>query len=160
MTARDTRKPYEYWIERVPAVVRIMRRYEDRHDSAGQNYKQISGDAYSASNKAFETISALYSSGAPIPAIVSVARHLLLNAYPKFVDVCREDADYAVASYGGGWDFRTRYLALAVLCRLTPEESRPLVEAVDFWPERDAIWERFIAALGHGAGRTPVIGLV
>lgn len=160
MTERDTRKPHEYWIERVPAVVRFMGRYEDRRDTETQNFKQRLGDGYSASDKAFEVVSALYSSGAPIPEVISAARHLLLDAYPRFVALCREDPDYAIASYGGGWDFRTRYLALAVLCRLTPEESRPLVDAVDFWPERDAVWERFITALGHGAGRETVVGLV
>ncbi|MDO5640863.1 MAG: hypothetical protein Q4G26_00545, partial [Paracoccus sp. (in: a-proteobacteria)] len=134
MTVRDTRKKHEYWIDRISTAVRIMGKYEERRDDTVQNYKQRLGDAYSASTKAFDVVSALYSSGAAISEIITAARYLLISTYPTFAAICREESNYAIDAYGGGWDFRTRYLALAVLCRLTPEESLPLVQGIDFWP--------------------------
>lgn len=157
---RDKKKSEAYWLSLINELHKAIDEIHTFLRSDSVAYDVRIGELYSANGYVFDIVSALYSSGAPLSEVISAARHLLLDAYPKFVDTCREDPDYAIASYGGGWDFRTRYLALAVLCRLTPEESRPLVDAVDFWPERDAVWERFITALGHGAGRETVVGLV
>ncbi len=157
---RDLKKSQDYWSLSIADLAEVTGdSYRFLLDSS-ISYDQRIGEYHSLDSYSFDITSALYSSGAPIPECISAARHLLLDAYPKFVAVCREDAAYAHGAYGGGWDFRTRYLALAVLSCLTPDESRPLVEAVDFWPDRDALWERFIALLGHGAGRPEVKTLV
>lgn len=150
---RDDHKSEAYWSGLVASSQTATMEIEEFLQADNITYDVRLGELYSFQSYILDIASAIYSSGAPISKVISTVRHLLFEAYPAFVAVCRENPDYAVAIYNGGWDFRTRYLASAILSRLTPEESRPLVEALDFWPERDAIWERFIAALGHGEGR-------
>ncbi|MDX8350885.1 hypothetical protein [Cognatiyoonia sp. IB215182] len=87
-------------------------------------------------------------------------RILLLDAYPQFGAICREQPAWKQRDYAGGRGSRTRYLRLAILCRLIPDEAAPPVDAVEFWPERDPVWQRFIADFGHGAGRGTVSDFV
>ncbi|MGH1367754.1 MAG: PoNe immunity protein domain-containing protein [Maritimibacter sp.] len=157
---RDTRKDESYWqgvfedLDWTINFARNLLREPDRPlDKMIMPTADLEADHLKLTN-------ALYSSGAPIPDCVAQARSLLMEAYPGFVDACRRASKQAMSGWHGGTDMRTRYLALAVLCRLTPDEARPLVEALDFWPERDAVWERFIALLGLGEGRPPVNTLV
>jgi len=158
--SRNNTETVEYWIDRVARLeVRIQKNVAWRDDVEDRFDRRVMAGSVTF-HETFNLTSALYSSGAPMPEVVAAAQRLLLDAYPRFVALCREAPDYARGAYGGGWDFRTRYLAMAVLCRLPPAQNLPLVEAIDFWPERDAVWERFIAALGHGAGRPGVTSLV
>lgn len=157
---RDKKKSETYWSKLLVDLDETINEIHEFLRTGEATYDVRVGEFYSTVGYVFDVVSALYSAGTPMPEVITAAKRLLVDAYPKFVSVCREDPDYAIGAYGGGWDFRTRYLALAVLSRLTPDESRPLVEAVDFWPERDAVWERFIAYLGHGEGRPSVVGLV
>ncbi len=157
---RDQLRSIEDWHDYFDTTRVLLERYETRLNDPTIRFDRKIMTAYGKQDESFDLVSALYSSGAPIPDCVMQARKLLLAVYPQFISVCQENPKQARNDYGGGWDFRTRYLALAVLCRLSPEESRPLVDALDFWPERDAVWERFIAYLGHGKGRPPVSQLV
>lgn len=157
---RDRLKTPEYWQAQIA----------DNKDFVGEVYNDLinSDETFSARRNdasfllrtEFDLVSGYYSSGAPIAQCVEQARKMLLEGYVTYVDVCRLSQKEAYEAEAGGYDFRTRYLALAILCRLTPDEARPLVEAIDFWPERDAVWERFIAFLGLVEGRTPVNSLV
>jgi hypothetical protein len=157
---RDKLKGQEYWDFYISDTLDFLDEVLTDLGKPGRSFENRLSDASIYESFTFNTVSALYSSGAPMDEVVSAARKLLLEAYPAFIGVCRENPAQARNDYGGGWDFRTRYLCLAVLCRLTPEESAPLIEAVDFWPERDAVWERLISLLGHGDGRPSVTGLV
>ncbi len=153
---RTSEKSIEYWTQYVPRKQEFVREIRDDLLNASHAFDQRIGDGYDYQRHQFALVSALYSSGAAEEDCLSAARVLLIESYPAFAKVGAENPKKARADYGGGWDFRTRYLALAVLCKLTPEESRPLVEAIDFWGDKDALWEVFIGALGHGAGRDPV----
>ncbi len=160
MSMRDRKKSPAFWRDSLIDLHEVLADSNEYLINNDLSIEQKIGEKRGIERYVFDITSALYSSGAPIPEVIAAAKRLLINAYPDFVALCRQDPDYAIGGYGGGWDFRTRYLALAVLCHLSPEESRPLVDALDFWPERDAVWERFIAYLGHGKGRPPVSQLV
>ncbi len=157
---RDLIKSEEYWAFFLTDVSEFISEIHEDAKSVGRPYDLRLGDCFDIHKNNFYLVSALYASGASIEDCVMQARKLLLEAYPQFIQVCLERPKQAREDYGGGWDFRTRYLALAVLAKLTAKEAKPLVDALDFWPERDALWEVFIAHLGHGAGRAPVETLV
>ncbi|HRM73648.1 MAG TPA: DUF1911 domain-containing protein [Paracoccus sp. (in: a-proteobacteria)] len=157
---RDKKKSGDFWMNSLTEIHEVLAESEAYTEGNRLSIEDELRERRSIEGYTFDIVSVLYSSGAPMPEVAKAAKTLLIEAYPKFVALCRQDPDYAVGAYGGGWDFRTRYLALAVLARLTPEEGLPLVEAMDFWPERDAVWEHFIAALGHGSDRPPVDTLV
>lgn len=157
---RDKAKQAAYWQGSLDEIVEVRSDMAAFLENDGLRFDQKIGEAYSLQLIDADWISALYSSGAAIEACAEQARSLLINTYPKFVAIGRENPKAAKTDYAGGWDFRTRYLALAVLCKLTPEESLPLVQALDFWPDRDALWEKFIVHLGHGAGREEINTLV
>ena len=160
MSMRDIRKGSDYWDFYLKDVSEFIEEILEDSLKEDRSYKNRLGDGFDVHRNEFFLVSALYSSGASIEDCATQARKLLLEAYPRFISVCLEHPARSREDYAGGWDFRTRYLALAVLARLSPEEAKPLVDAVDFWPERDALWEVFIARLGHGTGRRAVNTLV
>lgn len=155
---RDTLKDKDYWDFYIQDVSEFIKEIEKDLVLKDQPYKSRITDTALIVYYRFDLTCAYYSSGAPIEECVAPARQLLIHDYPRFIDVLREQPKQA-GGEAGGWDFITRYLALAVLSQLTPEESKPLVDAVDFWQrfgDRNALWEKFIAYLGHGKGREPV----
>lgn len=155
MSIRDPLKDQAWWDARVPAAERILGRYQGRFAAGDQTYSARLGDAFSIAEKSYGVVSALYSANADVEVVAKAATQCITRAYPQFVLVCREQPAQAKREYAGGWDSRYKYLSLAILCRLTAEETRPLVEALDFWEEPDAGMERMIAHLGHGEGREP-----
>jgi hypothetical protein len=160
MTLRDTLKPAEYWVAQITELYEVFEEYRQDVDDPSRGFPEKLGDSYSMSKLSFEQVSALYSQGADLAVCADQARRLLIDVYPKFVETARQKPETAKSGYAGGFDFRTRYLALAVLAKLSSDEAIPLVEALDFWPERDALWEKFIVHLGHGEGRDTVTTLV
>jgi hypothetical protein len=67
---------------------------------------------------------------------------LLCENLGSFFEISVADPDYAIKEYFLAYDERTRYLALAILFNADRETVDKLVEAVDFWPGKDAIWEK------------------
>lgn len=157
---RDELRSPEYWQGQIEEYAPFAEMLRERLTTREETFKARRNDVSFLVGTQFDLVSGHYCAGATVEKCVELARRLLLEGYPTYVDVCRLDPKEAQKSEAGGWDFRTRYLALAILCRLTPDEARPLVEALDFWPERDAVWERFIAILGLGEGREQVSSLV
>jgi len=155
---RDTLKDNAYWDFYIQDVSEFIQEVEDRYFKGDRPYKKRIHDTSTIADYRFDLTCAYYSSGAPIEDCVAQARQLLIHDYPRYINVLRERPKEAGGEVGG-YDFVTRYLALTVLSQLTQEESKPLVDAVDYWQlfgDRDALWEKFIAHLGHGEGRAPV----
>ena len=157
---RANLKSQEYWQASIKDREDFTQELRSEIAKTEETYAARINDAAFLEHAAFNLVSARYSAGDPIVDCVVQARSLLLEVYPLYVSTCALAPRKGKADEAGGWDFRTRYLALAVLCRLTPNEACPLVEALDFWPERDAVWERFVALLGLGERRPPVTTLV
>lgn len=149
MSKRDPLKDDAWWEARVPAAVRILGRYQDRFTGGDQTYSARLGDAFSIVEKSYGVVSVQYSAGSNVEDVVKSATEVAAVAYPGFIAVCREQPAQAKREYGGGWDSRFKYLALAILCGLSKEESQPLVEALEFWQEPDAGMDRMISHLGH-----------
>ncbi|WP_194269386.1 PoNe immunity protein domain-containing protein [Tritonibacter litoralis] len=157
---RDKLKNPDYWTFYLSDRADFLHEIAEDLKGAGNTYDEQVADRSFMETFGFNLASAAYSSGLEISKCCSYARSLLVEYYPIYVRACGLAPRRAFDEESGGWDFRTRYLALAVLCKLTPEEAKPLIDALDFWPERDALWEVFIAHLGRGDGRDPVDTLV
>ncbi len=157
---RDFRKTPDYWSAHIEDSAAFKAKLRRDLVDAETCFKGKRNTASFLNRNEFNLCSAMYSSEYPVSDCARQVRKLLLSAYPVFVAVCRMGTARDQASEDGGTDFKTRYLALAVLARLTAKEAAPLVDALDFWSDRDAVWERFIVHLGLGRGRAPAPSLL
>lgn len=139
----------EYWTNYLVANAESDKRWLNRLERTELRYDQILMAYASLNGNHLNRTSALYSSGAEMQEVAAAARKLLLEAYPQFISVCREDPAKAKRDYGGGWADRYRYLSLAILIDLSLDDSAIFIDALDFWPERDKGWELMIAGLGY-----------
>jgi len=157
---RDKLKPQDYWAAYIPDHRDFIEEIREDFLTEGQSFDQKVGDIYDLQRHSYQFTSALYSSGHEIDDVANAARDAILDAYPQFISVCREHPERSKVDYAGGWDDRYKYLSLAILLNLSPDESRPLIDALDFWEEPDKGMELMIAYLGHGEGRAPTNALL
>ena len=151
---RDKIKPESYWASYINACDR--RSNEDIEDASNKNneYGIKIGSASGLKRRLFRKLSAAYSAGYAIADLEPLYRDFM-EGFGLFLDVAKEKPERVIEDYFFAYDDRTRYLALAILFDADPATVSRLVEAVDFWPGKDAIWERMIAHLGV-TGRPPV----
>lgn len=158
---RDQLKSKKYWSEFLPDHEAFIDEIAEDLLVPDPAYAQRIGDLFDLQRHIYQHASAHYASGSEIEKIREVVIPAVTHAYPQFVAVCREQPAQAKREYGGGWDFRYKYLALAILFGLSTEESQPLVDALHSWAEPDAGMDRMIAHLGHDVpDRKPAAGLL
>jgi hypothetical protein len=154
------KKQADYWESYIPDHLDFIGEIQADFAKPDRRYDLRLGGTYDLQRHHYQHMSALYSAGRKVDEVAVFAREAILDAYPQFVSVCRKNPTKSKAGYAGGWDDRYKYLSLAILLNLSPDKSRPLIDALDFWEEPDKGMEIMIAYLGHGEGRKPTSALL
>lgn len=155
---RDKQMNPDYWSFYLANAQESIDLFAPLIDDPTKTPKHRLALAYSTFGEAYNRLIASYSAGYPKGELAArysdVVRHRA-----AFIAKGRELESYALQEYAGGYDRTYALLALAILLDVPREISDALIDSLDFFPDRDSVWEIFISDLGR-TGRPQAPGLV
>ena len=144
---RDSLKDDQYWEKFISTCDEMIEAVREEYNEGNLSPEACMEATATMRSESFEKMSAIYSAGFSFDRVRPMFS-FAVSGLAEFFHCSRQWPDFAREQFFFPYNERTRYLALAILFNADRETVDKIVEAVDFWPGKDAIWEKMIAYLG------------
>ncbi len=144
---RDKLKTPTYWDDYIDRRDKTISRFTPLVFDETIGIKNQIGFAYDVYMSSYKQTIAFYSAGFEIN-IVKKNFIRTIDYIDNFIMIAKTDKSYTLKEYIGGYDTTYQLLSLAILLKIDMQAIQKIVSFIDFYPQKDIIWEEFIKVLG------------